>query len=811
MKDVSLDPRSLDTYVRLLPDRREYLIGSPPSQEAGALAFLDVDARPGAGVDSIVDVLQYVPHALVSTEILVFRWPEVTPGNNPAEEALVDQRVREAAIELAERAENLSIRHPYTGIVRFTVGGAPRVYWADRVPPVSENSLLARSCAVELLSLLEMGNGIWSPADYHYRLPSGMHSETFVRVADALRRPRDAAAFATWLLPRVSDQVGILLDTGTLTPLVSSLETLMQLREWRLGPVAVLDDYPRTRVDTMRAARTASGGGGQALGLLSVSSSGRIRDLLYEALEAATARDEWSLIVLIDKLHEKSEEFSAKPIGSGVERISTWVSLRDRGVLSENEGECKRCRSNRGARLVHIDPRSFAPMVLPEPELLRPDVTDGRLNFLLWETAMRAGAIGVEARPYESSLRSLPKHHLLSVRLHLDDLFGEPGFGEAVERRVGDIRNGTTQQDEITISVLDKLPSCSAVVVTTDDSGFPGFEAVRSLLESIAGLPKDIPLFRFDPTKQSLEAGLEAHENILILALGTVTGWTLRLLRIAVEEASRGSVHRVHGLVIHARPTSAREWRTMRNQFRPSDLGALWITYFPWRSPLREESEILKWLDGQRDRLNEEERRFLDARLAYSSPDDALVEWSERVVAFQTQNQPELHAGGIFWGMFGDEETLRLRGRSFFGLELDGLATYAAVGSAVHRARSESRVRSAPEWRVFDLPSIFRSYFDALIIVSILRWIEPSEAWWGSTPSEATQLLMDLISRTKDNLPELRVLLGELLLAAAEGKVHPAAQEELLQMLPTLTNGWSGRDLAPVTMGEKLIRGMRLP
>src|SRR5690606_28811229 len=73
--------------------------------------------------------------------------------------------------------------------------------------------------------------------------------------------------------------------------------------------------------------------------------------------------------------------------------------------------------------------------------------------------------------------------------------------------------------------------------------------------------------------------------------------------------------------------------------------------------------------------------------------------------------------------------------------------------------------------------AIVNSYYDPIILACIFRWMHPGEVWWGSRSIDARAAMAHMIQRTGDGRP---LLLAELLLAAAEGKVPPAAMDELM-------------------------------
>ena len=125
-------------------------------------------------------------------------------------------------------------------------------------------------------------------------------------------------------------------------------------------------------------------------------------------------------------------------------------------------------------------------------------------------------------------------------------------------------------------------------------------------------------------------------------------------------------------------------------------------------------------------------------------------------------------------------EIARLRPGSLFGERLTATATLMAVGSGVQRQRHHDRLLGEiPEWRQFEIPAIFGSYFDFMIICSVLRWLEKEECWWGRETSRSDDIVQNLLKQYT-NATERAVVLGELLLAAAMGKVPKKAVEVIV-------------------------------
>jgi hypothetical protein len=148
----------------------------------------------------------------------------------------------------------------------------------------------------------------------------------------------------------------------------------------------------------------------------------------------------------------------------------------------------------------------------------------------------------------------------------------------------------------------------------------------------------------------------------------------------------------------------------------------------------------------------------------------------------------------LFWG--GDAGS-HLSPNSLFGETLAGTTVYVAVASAMERARKEQRMLATPARRVFEMPAIARSYYDPLILSAVLRWLQPHEAWWGFEPRAEAQAVHELIARAQAASGHLRILLPELLLAAAQGKLNRAG------IAVVQACGWTRLDESGLDPGER--------
>ena len=171
-------------------------------------------------------------------------------------------------------------------------------------------------------------------------------------------------------------------------------------------------------------------------------------------------------------------------------------------------------------------------------------------------------------------------------------------------------------------------------------------------------------------------------------------------------------------------------------------------------------------------RFLQQRRQFLELHETYSDLED---DWSPRFMSSVQHPHPE----HIFWGMSRDNaHQQQVRGRSLYGKGLDCLTAYAAIGSVINYTRLQAEPRAAPRWVMFDMGRIVRSYFDAIITCSVLRWLQPGELWWGERDDRTS--VRDSVSFLLDqaeNREEQVLLIPELLLASAQGKIPRYAHD----------------------------------
>lgn len=710
------------------------------------ITVIDLAFRAASELPLAWDSINDVPDRLSGSDVAVFVWPRLVSSD--ADSSDVD--------EIATFAKDAFTRRRALGgpasvcVLAHRLGLDPLVHLVG--DPVEDVPPLVRSLQVR--AMLDDGIAQLTPSNHHFRLPSGRHARSFVRVANMLRTPRDIWTAAAWLTPKIHAGAGLVLDTATLAPIATQVECFAEVAGIELGPIAILDRYPRSRLEVSMAVESAASLGG-AMALLSVSSSGATHSYFEEALRTY-AFERWSIdVVVASRPNARALPRSSRP------GHTIWTEFES--TLATDEGRCDYCADSALAHVVRIDERSFVPLAEPSPAIHMPS-TDQSANSAFWEFVDATNAVELEAPPADGN-HARAERVPLGVKINVSALARSPELVSAIARRLDDLGQpnewkSRSQQrvDRYVAAALDQCRS-STVVFSRRPAGMDnrqGRAAIRRCLRALGIPDKRIHLsdksLQNDPLKNPADV-------ILCFAIGSVTGESLKSLRIEATDAYTGSSPEVNGLCLHARPPSVTEWDAIRNSFRPHRLAALWLSYLPWHSPLREEHDLLL--------RSEQTGPAVSHRSAYLANTVAAI-------APGDYEESALLGANTFVG-----GQTSVRAESLYGARLGCAAAFAAVGSAIHSRRLEHGRKESAQRFMVDLPKVARSYYDAILMASVLRWTKPGEAWWGAGPSEEAETMRTMLRFGASTPAELAVLLPELLLAASLGKVPLAAIEEL--------------------------------
>lgn len=831
-----------DAYLRLRS------VGPPiaggASSTPGPLVFVDVEPDQSSDDSErsaylLKRLTEAPPGFFLQASIVLFRWPEhegdeaVAPPPE-ADSADAEQASASLAAQIDAIRELLQTRFarmPHIGIVRFKVGERPTITWSrERRPVEDDDSLLKRARNAEIQALLGWGNAVWEPRDYHYVLPSGEHSSAFVRLADSFRQPRDPSALATWLFQHLVDELAVIVDSATLLPLVSAIEVAME-RAGLSGLQSIyLADYQVNHYELEMLIADAADAE-KVLALISVSSTGATARNMASAL--GRRQQPYTIETLVSRRASRSTQ-AAK--GHGV-IAPPWCELGLRAETYSSSDTCALCRQAEKSRYVYVDPRSFVPIVLPRPDLMVPAVHQAHKNRALWQYYDRTMGSGIHAKPHQSTQEFRHGRTRLAVRCYphwildpdrYEDSRSDPSqqigsyedFCAELEARVSEIASEISSAEQSRQSGDAFVPAeIDLIVVTETDRASPGFERFTNLVQRSLGITQSPEIIEVSSPYADMTRHRESIANkhqILVIALGAITGTSMQQLLVGLHseiQPSTGAAPQIAGLVMHARYESMREWSVLRNAY--TRLHSIWSTPLSLTSPFESEATLLNFVPRPTD---SSAQAFYDARLQFLNGLDP--DWEHRINPAASDVDP----WAVFWGMpigisddGGGRSSPRLRPGSFFGHQLNAVCTFAAVGSAVQQARLSRRNSTAPSFSQFEMPAILRSYFDAPIIASIVRWIEPHEAWWGDRPTDSANVLAELFARASS--AETKILLPEFLLAAAAGKVSASGMSWLRARAAHIiwcteagaaahpdNDPWSEQETGPVRLGLALLQ-----
>jgi hypothetical protein len=754
------------------------------------LVFIDVDLAAVDQSERIADQLRRAPRGYFQHgPVTMIRWP---PGVELTKETLS---------VVAEQLETFAgYKVPLAGIL-FGIGTGPKVLWHSLEPDQSKEELLAWARAIELAALLDWGRAIWRPPGYHYRLASGEHTDVFVRLADAIRSPRDAQVLASWLLAYASPELSIILDSSTMVPIVLALKEAMARVGADLGPVASLDEYPETSLEFRDLVSRVGGAG--TLVLVSVSSTGRTSNALASALESRVGGGGWRLEPIFRRSGNSASCYDPVTETAGIG--DAWLA-ENTGRSFLDRQSCEFCNGRDQRPFVGIDPHTFATVVLPDQPLVgTPHVQHDHGELL--EIYDRLDAIGIECAPPQRTELRRGKDPS-AIRFYPHELLTDDNFFALVRQKLQTAVNRTSGSVHDGWCDPALLKGYDAIAFLDEDGEAEGFDRLLDELDaaldpSPVAIRAEFPSDRFsarDDLDAPVRVALQPCERILVVTVGAVTGGTMQELLWRVHAAKRGQPkdsYRVSGIAVHARPETFREWESLRHAYGEG-LAALWVTYLPWRSVLDEEFRLLQQVDST--------GTFDGQRRTLCKP--TTSDWRKRIEQsrrFETLPNPHC----LFWGidpLTPDELAPHLFATSRFGHEVGAIAAFVGMGAAMQRARLDNRPKGAPPWLHFEMAATTTAYFDTLLLVSVLRWLEPYEGHWESESRNVETILNEIWHRIDGaDDQEKRVLLPELLLAAAQAKLPRAAEPWLRARVEEVRRLWDGAALEALLLGERLL------
>ena len=637
-------------YARLASDGTE--LESYPATRPGAVLFVDLNVADNGNerVEHVVTAIEQLrelsPAGLGNVTTVLFRWPDlsITPS------AMEEHDLARVWAQVNESLKNMRMAAS-AGLVCAPLGAPPSIMWGpdslkpkERLhadgDPGSHNwkSWLLACREVELTALLQNGRGIWRPRHYHYRLPSGRHSATFVRLGDAIRSARDADVLAWWLHEHAVENVGVVLDTSTIVPIILALRNSMADEGLRLGRIETLASYPATQLEFTSSVGRAQRGEHPVLALLSVNSSGSVRDRLLDALQSTDTNDTakanspddiasaWALHTFVDKMGDAAYHLDNTRVGRD-QRTSVWSSHGENVEMVPER--CELCNDPRQSRTVQIDPKSFDGLILPDPVLVTPDIRVADAARVFWHLCDQTEAVSLDDDPHPSVSPIRPHGRRMGIVIELENLLRRevPIMVQSssevlypIKELASAVKDQLQQQHKqneehgwvSSKAAIDFIRSAELVVGL--DGEFERAEGGgEELVERVvASWDSDAEIIGFNLTDEHHNSQFESSvcnaATACVFVLGVVTGTSVHRVLTWIQEVRRRNGDErcdVGVFVLHLRPSSWRAREVIVNPFGKDRVVAVFESVFPdGPSPLETERKLPRYVcKGRAGRL----------------------------------------------------------------------------------------------------------------------------------------------------------------------------------------------------------------
>lgn len=733
------------------------------------LLFIDLDCASltkDDDVERLTATLQENAHQLGGYSRMVVRWPHKYDEDTIVHVEEWHRRLTGGESPLVAPSLPLQIL-----VHRF---GEPPILIPRSADTTLDDRIVLECRAIETTYLLAAGSGFWCDSDYHFELPSGRHTPSFVRTAEAFISTRALEVLALWTLVDARHGMSLVVDTASMIPLLVQIKALMAEYGYRIGSTAILDRYPCISDDVSVCLESVLDPVDPYVVIIqSANDSGKLVEYVCNAIAANSDRDaEWRYHVIFDRGADVSKLAQSSTGAPSPDSVGRWVCLNESVDVDQPSSDCELCGGDEGAAVLVIDPRSYGHVGIKVPDPVMIDLTFAQSAAPLWEEVGTANSVEFDAPPHPSSAAARGKRQILSVRMNFESLLTYGNIERLVENSARFREAKEMARKAAFIIVPSKDREESELVRPEGRLPVPMGDKVEEVLAMLGASDKQV-VSPEDPGFDAIvrSAG-DAKEQVLVFTWGSVTGFTLRHLKVRVAEACRGTTEpTVNAVVLVARPSTRWELEMAANPIRPGKLVPLYTVMFPWRSPFREERKLLERHRLALKGLSPEGESFLNQRLEFLRPTAGSGPSPAAPNKVGDRWLP-------FWGMStSQDDDPRLTGESLYGTELPVPAAFAAIGSAIQATRGNAG-RVAPFQPRFDMIRTISSYYDAIITCSVLRWLWPSEMSWAESdfggPNDVDERVCATISLVCDDPSrecDQTILLPELLLAGALGRL----------------------------------------
>ncbi len=526
---------------------------------------------------------------------------------------------------------------------------------------------------IEFEAIIQRTGAAFRDHGIHYLLPSGYHSASFLRIADALQDPTEVSRLADWVAQHVEHESILIGDNGSLLSLLLTVRDRVKLFGNIDVHIRTLSAYPLSAqdVEPLLDDVLTRYPGKRLLFIVSVSASGTLARRLL-ALAPPSSR----VLVICNA-------------GLEDDGLDSLHRCRINYLEPDNTGKCTLCSSS---HLIGIDPRTYERIPDISYEVRSINTTAARRHSPFWEAVERTGAIKLH---YNFPIsETLVRHH--GVYIDVAALLKDSWFRGLVTNTLG---------EKLSPPSLLLVPdhSASDAVIDVVIEVFRGVHVVK--------VARD----RLPPAATKRISQLTSGQTILVADDALVQGTTITALRYLLYPIIQGmkASPSVKAFVCIARTDNHVTFNNSVNPFRD---GSGLQFYHAYRLHLPTSGEDhCPWCI---------ERALLSQfapRLDIPARDTAI------------RRRDALDAGELGDRFLWDSEDVigsEITKDSFFG-QLGLKTAFAAATAATQELRLElAGVKGAGKAAVMDLPMALANYFDPVLLSAMLRTLEIRELYY---------------------------------------------------------------------------------
>jgi hypothetical protein len=733
---------------------------------------------------TLVDPFFGVAHATPLDRVLVDLPAEIGVIDLMVLRGVTYDEVNSSRVSTEELQHRLTARFgekPAIAVLDFEpgVGLLPRLTLRPLIGRISSSlDVLERWLrAMELQSQLDQTGAIYRPHDMHFQLPSGVHADAYIRVADAFDNITIVSRLADWLQHRLTPGTVLLSDTWTTLPLLQELVYRLSRASEGVSPEATAEriisfpEYPTFSQirQTLNSIPPLVSGHREpkVLFLVSVISSGELLRTLRSLITDHLPNINLDIVALIN---------TAKPTVD----VDSFAAVDNIKRYDVSRQQCKLCLESEKRPVVLIDRRRYFPEFQAEhrPIMLTPRFA--QLHHWFWETASQAEAIRVHVD--EPLVGGVGTRHL-HVWMDIRQLLKNSDLAHKVRLKLAEFAPDTD------LVLIPEHP-CTEELFIQASRVFPSADIKRVDRSTLSTTLRGV-----------LTALLPQKQRILIFDDAAISGRTLKSLHRLVQDVAHevaphvaGSPNYiVRGFVVVARPSRADVWTHLQDSFRQEGAAAPFLDC-SFLIPLPTECA---WCQEEQFLVDAE--RVILSRTRRGDP--PISERSQRTVRERIRRlQSARTSGGLAESLFICDRAGFLVGpaadwlspNSLFGQGLSETAAYGAVCTAMHAIRYDKKTAGTQgiSW-YWDAVRILNAYHDPILQASFLRVARREELQVPHRVELLETIRTTLFDFVNDDLRQSAMVVGEHALAASMEKYGTLLIGSVVDSCSEIADSWN--------------------